>query len=196
MTPIVATELNSRPLSALKYFMTTGRLILAIGASAAVLSGEGTPWERYLEFPTSDNAEKVTAISYSHGLPTGQTAGDLRVLETQVQAADRQAGRLAFRLLRKADGHIAELLCVMLGRLIRSEPALFLAEAGAANLEPSLLGQVVAAVGPEYVDRPRARRYEIECRIAALESVRDARVKEQREACVKVLQDELVHLED
>ena len=111
-------------------------------------------------------------------------------------SADREAVRLALRLLPQSDGHTTETLCTMLGRLIRVDPSLFLAEVGAHSPVDDLLGCVVGNLGPAYVDRPAAQIYETRERIRALESARvESSPHDVRSRCIKALSKGLEFLE-
>src|SRR5262245_63430521 len=103
-------------------------------ALSALATAEATPWEMYMESPTPAHAAQVAARTYRTDPSENAREMDLGLLGVQVQAGDREAIRLAFRLLPRSDGSEAELLCVILGRLIRSQPELFLVELKAAQL--------------------------------------------------------------
>jgi hypothetical protein len=168
---------------------------LLIGLGALILSTAAlaqTPWENYLELPTPDNAARVQHAVYTN--PTSRDNRlfeDLLLLEIQVISADREAVRLAFRLFAESDGHYSETLCIMLGRLIRIDPALFLQELEDHRKQiphiDDLLGGLLGNHGDAYVDRFRAREYETERRIKALMTVTDPRLKKLRDKCVAEL---------
>lgn len=109
------------------------------------------------------------------------------MLEVQVLTRDIEAVRLAFRLRRTADGHFAEMLDIMLGRLIRIDAPLFLREVVRAGVSAPLLDSLVGNFGQEYVDRTEAQAYEADQRIAALRHVKDSRVKAVRDRCIALL---------
>ena len=132
-----------------------------------------TPWEEYLALPSSANAALVTTMTYSPGnVPHGgDSPSDIRVLEDQVLAQDREAFRLLVRLYRSTDGGLAEDLGVFPGHSVRVHPEFFLHEVAALNRPCSELAWALNAPGLQYVDRPAARRYEIDARKAALEDL-------------------------
>jgi hypothetical protein len=111
---------------------------------------------------------------------------NLGMLKRQVLSRDPNAVRLAFRLKTIADGAFAEDLDILLGRLIRIDPTLFvrqLKEYGKVNRLDGLVGNL----GDAYVDRFDAQRLEIKKRIRALESVSDPALKELADQCIKEL---------
>ena len=106
-----------------------------------------TPWEKYLLEPTPKNARLVSAIEYSD--ETDAFYSDIRLLEVQVSAGDEEAFKLVVRL----------------------HPALLLTQFESDPRFTSLLTGILITVGEEYVDRPLARRYELQARRDALKSV-------------------------
>jgi hypothetical protein len=96
-------------------------LLLGTWATGALAA---TSWEIFLERPTPENAARVQAIEYTAPLDGGYKADDLhlhqiddlRVLETQVRAADTQAFRLAYRLYIKSDGGLPKNSVSYLGK--------------------------------------------------------------------------------
>jgi hypothetical protein len=179
--------------------------VAALGFATA--ASAQTPWEKYLDLPTPENARKVQSASYSDSSADhDRLYEDLDLLEVQMDAGDREAVRLAFRLYSEADGHYAETLDIMLGRLVRINPTLFLEEVqyqhnaprrrwGPPGLPPRGLDGVVSGLlgnyGFPYVDRMRAHVYETERRIAALDSVTDPDLRQLRDSCVEILQYQL-----
>lgn len=170
------------------------KLSIAVTALLIALTGpptvanSSTPWEEYLEYPTPQNASKVTKISYSPGVDAAkQVFEDLALLEVQMISGDRAAVRLGFRLLKAADGHLAQTLDIMLGRLIRISPRLFLEELKASGAEATGLANLVGNFGEPYLDREIAQAYEAKVRIAALERVQDPGLTTVRDASVRAL---------
>jgi hypothetical protein len=93
-------------------------------------------WKEYIEYPSSENALKVYLL-----LPEKEPIIDgkalkcidliynfdnFSILEHEIYAGERNAVRVAFRLLNIADGDFAEILLITLGNLIRIHPKLFL----------------------------------------------------------------------
>src|SRR4029078_9447151 len=86
-----------------------------------------TPWEEYLQKPSPERASRVSSRSYTNAaVDSEQKEFDLMLLEVEVLSREPEAVRLAFRFRATADGHVGELLDIMLGRLIRSDAPLFL----------------------------------------------------------------------
>ncbi len=157
--------------------------------AAGVALGK-TPWEVYLSNPTPNNASKVTRIEYTPGaIPKdyGYWAPDLDILQNQVLAGDVEAFRLAYRLLQKADGGLAEDLTMILSHTIRVRPAFFLRELSMLQPNARSLESILLMPGLEYVDRSEAQRYEIDMRIKAIESVSDETLKSYRDKCLQIL---------
>jgi len=158
-------------------------LALLLTAWVPLVAAE-TPWEAYIDFPTSANATRVSSIQYTEPRQGGYDARDLGILETQVRAADAEAFRLAYRLYREADGGLAEELGVMLGQVIRAKPTYFLLQIRALGASCSDFHWVLNAAGFEYVDRARAQRYEIDARRIALRSVHEKQVSSIKAQCL------------
>lgn len=150
----------------------------------------------YCDYPSDKNAVKVigllpdSGIQYSGAKQEHDTIdfvySNLVMVERQVLSRDPNAVRLAFRLKTIADGAFAEDLDVLLGRLIRIDPTLFLQqlkEHGRVNRLDGLVGNL----GDPYVDRFDAQRLEIQKRIGALKSVSDPALKELADRCIQEL---------
>jgi hypothetical protein len=157
----------------------------AIVVLLATTSRAETPWENFLNNPTSANASRVTALTYTTE-GSRVSADDLQILQNQVLARDREAFRLAVRLYQAADGDNAEALGVLLGRAARSQPEFFLREVAALEIPCSDLSRPLNSPGLEYVDRTEARAYEIKQRKEALRSVHAFRLRRVRADCVRV----------
>ena len=98
---------------------------------------------------------------------------NLDMLERQVISRDPHAIKLAFRLMTIADGAFAEGLEIVLGQLIRIDPALFLRQLKEAEDQIIGLGGLIGNYGDIYVDKIEAHRLETDKRIYALEGVTD-----------------------
>jgi len=166
--------------------MALRRLFLVFALCLSGQASAGTPWEAYLETPSAANARHVGAIAYAYGVES-RWEEDIDILQDQVIAGDRAAVGLAFRALCSADGDLAETLCAIIGRSIRSHPALFLqalrVNSASLPLLPSLLGNL----GEAYVDRPEAQAYERAARREALLSVKDPSLRSLRDQAVSAL---------
>jgi len=158
----------------------------------------------YADYPIDSNALKVIALlpKQSHVRYTGAKeeketidfiydAYELGMLERQVISGNYQAVRLAFNLIAIADGGFAEDLDIMLGILIRINPKLFLE---GLNEFHGLIGNIDGLVGNKgalYVDRLKGQCFEEKLRINALLKVREIKLENVREECIKVLQDQM-----
>jgi len=174
---------------------------LALGAESAVQWEEFSASLRaYFEYPTPENAK----ATYKYLPVAGRVRGtgreietktialwhsNIRILERQVISGDAEAVRLAFRLFSIADGAYSEDLDILLGKLIRINPRLFLKEllgnkerAGRFSLD-GLLGNE----GEEYVDLIMAQCLENRLRRAALQSVSDYPLRQIRDECTREL---------
>jgi hypothetical protein len=164
--------------------------VLAVMVSAVGFAA--TPWESYLELPSPANAAAVQEVTYSDPPSFNPILWDeLLILQTQVFSSDQAAVSLAFRLLARSDGHFSEELCVMLGRLIRIDPALFLQELKSHPEFMVRLDGLLGNHGGAYVDRFAAQRYETERRIEVLMSVTDPGLRHIRDRCVAELRTQL-----
>ena len=167
-------------------------LLSTLGFVAHLLAQ--TPWERYATIPTSENARGVTLLEYSSKNPdfadeVRRTEEDVMLLEVQVLSSDTEAVDLAFRLREKADGHIAEMLDEMLGRLIRINPRLFLQSLLRHRSVLTDGAGLVGNFGYPFVDREQAQGYERDLRVAALLTVKEPALLRLRDECVGLLHD-------
>ncbi len=110
-----------------------------------------------------------------------------RFLQNQALAQDAQAFRLAVRLYRGADGDVAEVFGVLIGRVVRAQPTFFLQQVKALGFHCSVLEWPIQSPGLEYVDRPEASEHEIEQRIAGLRAVRRSSLASVKKQCLNVL---------
>jgi len=114
----------------------------------------------------------------------------LPVLETQIEAVDRDAIRLALNLVAVTEAPISESLDVMIGNLIPIDATVFLKELlrWRTQLQPRTLGQLVGTLGKEYADQGHAVVCaEIQRRIDALLAVSEETLREARDRCVDEL---------
>jgi hypothetical protein len=108
-----------------------------------------------------------------------------------VAVGDRASVRALFAL--DADGAAAEDKDIVLGGLIRVHPRLFLQElrrSGHGNCRPCLEG-ILGNLGDEFVDRFAAQAEELGKRRQALLSVADKDLAPLRDACIRVLDDQI-----
>ena len=149
-----------------------------------------TKWESYLAYPNSKNASDVQNLEYTPGTigaNNGYWEPDLLILQNQVLGGDGESFKLAYRLMIKADGALREELTTILGRSIRAQPYLFLKEISIIYPTDRTLRSILLMTGEEYVDRPDAKRYEIEKRREAIQSVKDSDTEDLKLKCVNIL---------
>lgn len=157
-------------------------------------------WENYLNYPSSENADKVSELLPDSGHV--KYAGkhweevvdtiykDLYLLELQVYSSDRAAVRLTFKLYTIADGAFGEELGMILGALIRINSRLYLEEAQHnRNLLASMgLGLPTGSMGYWYIENDSAQCLEASLRIKALKNVQDSSLINIRNECIKQLE--------
>jgi len=152
-------------------------------------------FEAYTQYPSTKNAIKVISLlpERDHVTYTGEkneseatqfVYQNLGMLERQVISRDPNAIKLAFRLKAIADGAFAEDLDVLLGQLIRIDPALFLRQLKNAKVQNGRLDALVGNYGDIYADKVEAQRLETKERIRALETVSDSALKEIQDKCL------------
>ena len=193
-------------------YMSTKKCFLITTIFVAVLSGglvfavEPTvQWElfsvtlrAYFKNPIPENAK----TSYQH-LPAfghvnykGDAIEDetleliksnLSILEHQVISRDEESVRLAFRLFSISDGDGAEQLDILLGKLIRVDPTLFLKELVANQRLTTRVDGLLGNEGEEYVDNFKAQCKENRRRRKALQSVKDRQLRRKRDECTREL---------
>jgi hypothetical protein len=149
-----------------------------------------TPWEAYLSLPTPENASRVNKIEYTPGaIPEkyGYWAPHLDILRDQILGGDRESFRLAYRLRQHADGGLLEDLTMVLGQAIRSRPEFFLEEMSALRPNHATLKTILLMTGLEYTDLPEAQQYEIRMRRDALAAVKNTKLRQFRDTCLKIL---------
>jgi hypothetical protein len=169
--------------------------------------------QAYFATPITENAQYLFSV-----LPKTQVRGERRrkdflevssyidghldLLERQVLKADRNAVKVAVRLWTIADGGFAEDLASMLGDLIRVNPKMFLEEfrefpwpedygdfkewLGEGNLLCN--GRILDG---EYEASDEAQRKEMELRIKALKTVKDANLAAFRDECISMIKGQM-----
>lgn len=174
-------------------------------------SGQVLNWEdlkavyyAYINCPSHENAKALL-----DALPLkrpGKTIGDAErtqlhifgganfpILYSEVQAGDRLAVEIMFRIYNIAAGAYSESAGTVLAGLVRSKPRLFIEVLSVyKDLEVLKgLGCPVDFVGEGYESHPYALKHEYEKRIEALESVKDPIYSEIIETCIKILRDSI-----
>lgn len=155
-------------------------------------------WLAYLNYPSSENADKVSRQlpSQGHVKYTGATDehdavnfvyDNLGMLSRQIYSGDRSAVRLGFRLFSVSDAAFSEELDIILGSLIRINPRLFLEVLNENQWALKNNQGLLVNFGGDYVDRPNADELEISLRIAALRSVDDPSLAPLRDECLQLL---------
>jgi hypothetical protein len=152
----------------------------------------------YFEYPTPKNAKNAYQYlpASGHvtmkGLEIEREALELfytnsRILERQVISGDAESVRLAFRLFSITDSAYTEELDILLGKLIRINPKLFLRELVANQDLIGTLEGLLGNEGEEYVDRLKAQCLENRLRQKALQSVTNPSLRRKRDDCVNEL---------
>lgn len=95
----------------------------------------------------------------------------MQVLEQRVLMKERESVELAFRMRHIADGAFLEDLDIILGKLIRVDPELFLSELQRARVPPRAMDGLVGNLGDAYVDQMERQCKEMRLRRQALNSV-------------------------
>jgi hypothetical protein len=176
--------------------MKPALLLLIVGCLVVCSSTFAmTPWERYYQDPTPENARLVDEMSIQEILESSTDLNEaaLMVLEVQVRANDKDAIDLAFRLLAKSDGIYGEILSAMLGGLIRPNPRLFLAKLKEHRNKVARLDSLLADFGTVFITvyTPRAEQYELTMRNKALKSVGDKSLRTVRNECLAEISSQL-----
>ena len=160
----------------------------------------------YADYPSQDNAIEVMQIlpesdrvKLSSDEDVDNTLDaifdesyNFGMLERQVISGDRYAVRLAFRLFSIAYTHPAEELCILLGKLIRIDPELFLEE---LNDSPSYvhihMDGLLGNYGSAYVDRLEASILESKMRLDAIQGIQENSLIDIRDRCSKNLEEHI-----
>jgi len=119
---------------------------------------------------------------------------NLPILSREMNISDRNAMKVAFRLMNISDGTLAESLDAALGDLIRINPRMFLEELLSCPNREYIkeIGYPVTSGGLYYVGQwPQVEKYELEMRLKALETVKDSGLLGIRDICVALIEDEL-----
>ncbi|PWU12998.1 MAG: hypothetical protein C5B49_15260 [Bdellovibrio sp.] len=106
----------------------------------------------------------------------------------KAEAGHLKALREAFVLHTKTDGWEAEEIDIALGKSIRLNPRNFLTALKENRSKVPSLGSTVGQLGPDFVDDFSKQKIELQKRLSAIQSVKDASLKTVREECETVLQ--------
>lgn len=166
-------------------------LVLLFFFIAGTCASAKTPWESYLTLPIPERASNVDGIEYSQEGNSENSRGreyDLRILQNEVFACDRESFRLTYRLINNADDGLREKLIAILGHIIRTHPEFFLKEMSILNPDPDVLKTILTTPGLEYSDRNYARRYELYMRRMALTDVSNLSLRKFRDTCLELIE--------
>lgn len=181
-------------------------VLLSIAATSCEVAGESevdwanvsTSFSMYVHNRTESNArtaidalpkERVSwgARSDEHGEALEVISDGLLVLSREIESAHPEAAQLAFALYNVLDGSGLEDLSIMLGKLIRIAPELFLSELGSQPDGFCCLGGLVANLGEKYVDRLEAQCEELGQRMKAIRGVTGEQYAVAREKAMAAL---------
>jgi hypothetical protein len=140
----------------------------------------------YLSFYTPSNKRTDTLGLHN----TFESAwAQLGTIERQVFSGKRFAVKLCFKLFIIADGAFAEDLDIILTKLIKTNPRLFLQE---LKVHRQLFGRglIFQNFGPEFVDvEDEVRKKEINVHVRALKSIEDSALMEVRDEMIQAYKD-------
>ena len=162
-------------------------------------------FENYSNYPTPENANKVISLLPKERINYTGTSEEKEMLEfiysrnqfgmleRQVISGEKEAIRLAYGLKSIADGAFSEDLSILLGKLIRINPKLFLQ--GLIEFQ-NLVVRYDALVGNHgdiYVDRHKAQCYEDQLRIESLLAVDEPNLIMLRDKCIAILRSSILN---
>lgn len=184
----VHTDLQAqRALDWDKVFVAVDRYISCPTESNAQALLDSLPTRR----PSEMRGDKIRALTHIF------TADSYPILNEEAGSGDRIAVEILFRLLNVADGNSAELVLSSLGWLVRNRPELFL-QVLTANKDIEFFTEYgkypVLLSGPGYNSHPRAKRYQLEKRIEALETVKDPEFEGIKLVCIRQLRESINRL--
>jgi hypothetical protein len=163
--------------------------------------------EAYFNYPSTENA-----LRFYNNLPASNVEvaeikdtknfldlidyldNNLPILSHEMKISDRNAVKVAFRLMNISDGTLAESLDAALGDLIRINPRMFLEELLSCPNRNHIkeIGYPVTSGGLYYVGQwPQVEKYELEMRVKALGTVKDPDLLGIRDICIAIIEDEL-----
>jgi hypothetical protein len=154
-------------------------------------------WDKYVGQPTHENAVKV--YEQLPDEPLGKDLPDERLtnkifenwdqISKRIITGDKDAIRIGFRLFTIADGAFQDGLGIDLGKLITTNPKLFLQELKNNRHFIVSLDGLVGNYGEKYVDEKELQLKETEKRIKSLEKVNDSGLVNTKAECLKELTD-------
>ena len=139
-------------------------------------------YEAFTRYPSSENASAARSLLPDTSPVSRRkrewesnavafVASNLDILEREVEARNRDAVRLTYRLGVLGEEFVDQTTYMILGKLIRIDPQLFLEELHAHQRQVGSLDGLVSTLGPEYIGREQASCLELARRIGALEAV-------------------------
>jgi len=153
-------------------------------------------WKAFSADPSGDNANKAYVLLPAFGSVTNVQEGllvlnliaeGIGTLESQVFNSERNAVRLAFRLLLIPDARLVEASNRMLGNLIRFNALLFLEElTNHRDLVPDL-AVILGSFRRELADDKPSQDLEKKLRLKSLEAVAVKQLKSLQGECIRIL---------
>lgn len=126
---------------------------------------------------TALNVIPETSVSFTNSREESEAndaiyaPGPMHVFEQRVLMQERESVELAFRMRHIADGAFLEDLDIILGKLIRVDPEMFLSELQRAQVPLRAMDGLVGNLGDDYVDQKERECEEMRLRRLALERV-------------------------
>jgi hypothetical protein len=110
------------------------------------------------------------------------------ILEDRIKAGQRNSIKLAFSLFTISDASFSEALDIMLGKMIRKYPHLFLQELLIHRSFVTRLDALLGNLGEEFVDDEIGERNELKLRLEAIKSVNDRKLINIKLDCIRELE--------
>ena len=181
-------------------------LLLFLFSSTAI--GSDTDWNEvekalndYISYPSSENALIAAKSLPQEHAPWGESSPSapaakfiydgrqFSLLEHQVGAGHVESIQLAFKLFSISDGAFTEDLQIMLGKLIRPNPQLFLEELARSGLPNTYYDGLLGNNGYALVDRLDAQCLEWNYRIEALRTVASSELEKIKQSTLAKLEE-------
>jgi hypothetical protein len=162
----------------------------------------GAAWQKFISNPIESNGLRVYSLlpNENYGIVEPDSAfhntwesiyDNLYKLESLVQKQNRIAVKVSFKLYSISDADFTETLDQILGRLIRTNPKLFLEE---LKLHRELVGNlsgILGNLGEKFVDEEDLSKKEIIKRIQSLEKVKSKSLIGIRDECIIELKSQI-----
>ena len=158
----------------------------------------GAAFSAFVDYPSPENARAVSALlpekHAAMGVDGSAAATNiiyegLPMLERQVEARVPEAVQLGFDLYSVADGALWEDLTVVLNKLVRIDPKLFVTQLAQRPMKLKRPHGLLISAGGPYVDRQRAYCFEIEARAKAIETVKKPALQAARDRSLAILEE-------